>query len=135
MIILIHKHEFQGPFQSLGGSKNEGNNSNRNKHLFILLRSIACRYRRYKWFFFHIHLIPNPAHRFWEGVTWSGLEKKKQSAPCKDVVEKKTALEFEASNPRSSNPLCIWVEYSKDWDRLKFWIKGRTLAIFSGIIW
>ena len=63
------------------------------------------------------------------------FEKKEQSDHCRVMVEKKTALEFEVSKTRSNDPLCIWVEHCRSWDRLKFWIKGSPLAIFSGNIW
>ena len=61
--------------------------------------------------------------------------KKRTKWSLKGDGKKETALEFEVSNTKSNIPPCIWVEYCERWDKLKFWIRGLTLATCSGNIW
>ena len=61
--------------------------------------------------------------------------KKRTKWSLKGDGKKETALEFEVSNTRSNIPPCIWVEHCEHWDKLKFWIRGLTLATCSGNIW
>ena len=61
--------------------------------------------------------------------------KKRTKWSLKGDGKKETALEFEVSNTKSNIPPCIWVEYCERWDKLKFWIRGLTLATCSSNIW
>ena len=65
-------------------------------------------------------------HQIWKKWTkWS----------LKGDGKKEKALEFEVSNNKSNIPPCIWVDYCERWHKLKFWIRGLTLATCSGNIW
>ena len=46
-----------------------------------------------------------------------------------------TVLELEVSSTKFNIPPCIWIKYWIRWERLKFWIKGSTLATLSDNIW
>ena len=61
--------------------------------------------------------------------------KKRTKWSLKGDGKKETALVFEVSNTKSNIPPCIWVEYCECWDKLKFWIRGLTLATCSSNIW